>query len=299
MNRKNVFCYLMVTPALVLTLLLGIYPMIKTMIMSFQAYDLLNVQTKGVEWVGLENYNAIIADDRFMQTVWQTIIFAVLFVGIAIAMGIFLAQIINIDFRGRSVVRTVILSPWFVPPVTASAIWLWLLDANTSPINDLLLNLGIIDSKVRFLTDSDTWGPFSVPMMSIVAVRVWNGLPFIIIFLLAGLQSIPKSLYEAADMDGAGIMQKFRYVTLPMLRPVLLVLIALTFMSALGHFEMNYVMTSGGPRNLTNILAVWTYQQGFEFLRFGKAAASGGIVLLMTIIVSLFYLWAQSKDNRK
>ncbi|WP_298812802.1 sugar ABC transporter permease [uncultured Roseibium sp.] len=298
MNEKNVFCYVMVAPALLITIVLGVYPMVDTMLISFQSYDLLTVQSKGTEWVGFDNYREILANDKFLQTVLQTVIFTVLAVGISVLMGLFLAQVINADFRGRSVLRTVILSPWFVPPVVASAIWLWLLETNTSPINSMLLDAGIIERKIRFLTDSDTIGPFSIPMLSIVAVRCWNGLPIIIIFLLAGLQSIPKSLYEAAEMDGGGVWAKFRYVTLPMLRPVLMVLFALLFLGGFGHFEMNYIMTGGGPRNLTNVLAVWTYQEGFQFLRYGKAAAAGGIVLVMCSIISVFYLWAQSKDNR-
>lgn len=289
----------MIAPALLLTLLLGVYPMARTMIMSFQSYDLLNVQTQGTKWVGFENYQAILSDERFLQTISQTIIFTVLAVVISVAMGLFLSQVVNAKFRGRAVVRTLVFSPWFVPPVVASAIWLWLLDTNTSPLNALLMDLGLIDSNIRYLTDGDTWGPFSIPMMSVVAVRVWNGLPFIVIFLLAGLQSIPKSLYEAAEMDGAGVMQKFWNVTLPMLWPVLLVLLALLFMGGFGHFEMNYIVTGGGPRNLTNVLAVWTYQEGFQFLRFDRAAAASGLILIMTAIVSVFYLWAQAKDNRK
>lgn len=299
MNEKNIFCYIMIAPALLLTLLLGVYPMARTMIMSFQSYDLLNVQTKGTEWVGFENYTAILSDERFLQTISQTIIFTILAVVISVAMGLFLSQVVNASFRGRAVVRTLVFSPWFVPPVVASAIWLWLLDTNTSPINSLLMDMGLINSNIRYLTDGDSWGPFSIPMMSIVAVRVWNGLPFIVIFLLAGLQSIPKSLYEAAEMDGAGVMQKFWNVTLPMLWPVLLVLLALLFMGGFGHFEMNYIMTGGGPRNLTNVLAVWTYQEGFQFLRFDRAAAASGLILIMSAIVSVFYLWAQAKDNRK
>lgn len=288
----------MVAPALLLVLVLGVYPMIDTIIISFQKYDLLNVNTDGKPWVGFDNYAAILADDRFLQTIWQTVVFTILAVALSVGMGLFLSQIINAEFRGRGILRTLILSPWFVPPVTASAIWIWLLDTNASPINSLLRDTGIIDSNIRFLTDSSTWATMSIPMLAIVAVRTWNGLPFIIIFLLAGLQSIPKSLYEAANMDGAGVWQKFYHITLPMLRPVLLVLLALLFLGGFGHFEMNYVMTLGGPRNLTNVLAVWTYQEGFNFLRFDKAAAASGLILLMTIVVSGFYLWAQSKDNR-
>lgn len=249
--------------------------------------------------MGLDNYRAILSDDRFMQTVSQTVVFTLLAIAIVMTMSLFLSQVINAKFRGRAVMRTLVFIPWFVPPVVASAMWMWLLNSNISPISSLLMDWGIIERKIRFLTDSDTWGPFSLPMLSVTAVRVWNGIPFVVIFLLAGLQSIPKSLYEAADMDGASLMQKFRYVTLPMLKPVLLVLLALLFMGGFGHFEMNYIMTGGGPRNLTNVLAVWTYQEGFQFLRFDRAAAASGIILCMTSVVAVFYLWANSKDVRK
>lgn len=297
MNEKNIFCYLMVAPALLVTGLLGIYPMVASMILSFQSYDLLAGQRDSVEWVGFANYRTVLADDRFIQTISQTVIFTILAITIVVAIGLFLAQVVNTNFRGRAVVRTLIFSPWFVPPVVASAIWMWLLQTDRSPINALMRDWNLIGGNIRFLTDPETWGPFSKPMMSIVAVRVWNGLPFVIIFLLAGLQSIPKSLYEAADMDGAGILQKFRYVTLPMLRPVLMVLLALLFMGGFGHFEMNYIMTQGGPRNLTNVLAVWSYQEGFAFFRFDTAAAASGIILAMTSVVCVIYLRLQYKDD--
>lgn len=289
----------MVAPALLFTLLLGVYPMIETMIISFQDYDLLTIQSEGAKWIGFENYRDVLSNEKFVQTISQTVLFTILAVSISVAMGLFLAQIINARFRGRAIVRTLIISPWFVPPVVASAIWLWLLDANASPINNFLLDADIIERKIRFLTDSDTWGPFSIPMLSVVAVRCWNGLPIIIIFLLAGLQSIPRSLYEAADLDGAGVWSKFFHITLPSLRPVLMVLLALLVLGGLGHFEMNYVMTGGGPRNLTNVLAVWTYQEGFEFLRYGRAAAASGIILIMTAIVSIIYLRVESKGDQQ
>ncbi len=297
MNEKNVFCYLMAAPALVVTMLLGIYPMFASMYISFRSYDLLNVQERGSHWVGLRNYYTVFADERFVQTVMQTILFTVLAVAISVVMGLFLAQVINVKFRGLSVVRTLILVPWFVPPAVASVIWIWLLNTDLSPINALLREVGWIDANVRFMTDSRTWGPISMPMMAIVAVRVWNGLPFIIIFLLAGLQSVPKDYYEAADIDGANIVQKFIHVTLPTLKPVLLILLALLFMGGLGHFEMNFIMTGGGPRNLTNVMAVYAYNQGFLFFKFDQAAAASGVILMMTSVICVFYMWAQSRDD--
>jgi ABC-type sugar transport system permease subunit len=185
--------------------------------------------------------------------------------------------------------------PWFVPPAVASAIWMWLLNTDRSPINFLLQDVGLTHGNIRFLSDPTTWGPFSIPMLAVTAVRIWNGLPFAVIFLLAALQSIPGSLYEAAEVDGASILQKFRHVTLPMLRPVLAILLTLLIIGGLGSFEINYIMTGGGPQNLTNIMAVYSYQQAFSFYRFDLASAASGVILILTGFVSVFYLRSQFK----
>ncbi|HEV7345543.1 MAG TPA: sugar ABC transporter permease [Devosia sp.] len=294
-RQKYLFCYLMVAPAMLITAALGIYPMLFSLWMSFVEYDLLRINEFGTPFVGLDNYVEVFSDPRFVQTLFNTIIFTVLAVAATLGFGLLLSQVLNINYRGRTALRMLVCVPWFVPPAVASAIWMWLLNTDRSPINFLLQDFGLITSNVRWLTDSTTWGPFSIPMMSIVAVRVWNGLPFAVIFLLAALQSIPRSLYEAAEVDGASLMQKFWYVTLPMLRPVLAILITLLVIGGLGSFEINYIMTGGGPQNLTNIMAVYSYQQAFSFYRFDLASAASGVIFLMTGFISIFYLRSQLK----
>ncbi len=294
-RQKYLFCYLMVAPAMLITAALGIYPMLFSLWMSFVEYDLLRINEFGTPFVGLDNYVEVFSDPRFVQTLFNTIIFTILAVAATLGFGLLLSQVLNINYRGRTALRMLVCVPWFVPPAVASAIWMWLLNTDRSPINFLLQDFGLITSNVRWLTDSATWGPFSIPMMSIVAVRVWNGLPFAVIFLLAALQSIPRSLYEAAEVDGASLMQKFWYVTLPMLRPVLAILITLLVIGGLGSFEINYIMTGGGPQNLTNIMAVYSYQQAFSFYRFDLASASSGVIFLMTGFISIFYLRSQLK----
>ncbi|MDF2797352.1 MAG: sugar transporter permease [Devosia sp.] len=294
-RQKYLFCYLMVAPAMLITAALGIYPMLFSLWMSFVEYDLLRVNEFGTPFVGLDNYVEVFSDPRFVQTLFNTIIFTILAVAATLGFGLLLSQVLNINYRGRTALRMLVCVPWFVPPAVASAIWMWLLNTDRSPINFLLQDFGLITSNVRWLTDSATWGPFSIPMMSIVAVRVWNGLPFAVIFLLAALQSIPRSLYEAAEVDGASLLQKFWYVTLPMLRPVLAILITLLVIGGLGSFEINYIMTGGGPQNLTNIMAVYSYQQAFSFFRFDLASASSGVIFLMTGFISIFYLRSQLK----
>lgn len=285
----------MVAPALLFTIALGVYPMLASLLMSFQEYDLMRVREFGTPFVGFDNYVTVFSDPRFIQTVVNTVLFTAIAVTGVILMGLLFSQILSGEYRGRTVVRMLVCVPWFVPPVVAAAIWMWLLNTDRSPINFLLRDWGIITTNIRFLTDSTTWGPVSIPMLSVAAVRIWNGLPFVVIFLLAGQQSIPKSMYEAAEVDGATLLQKFRFVTLPMLKPVLGVLLMLLTMTGLGHFEINYIMTGGGPQNLTNIMAVYSYQQAFTFFRFDIGAAASGVILILTGLICVFYLRNQMR----
>jgi multiple sugar transport system permease protein len=294
-RQKYLFVYLMLAPALLITAAMGIYPMLYSLWMSFVEFDLLRIATFGTPFVGFDNYIAVFSDPRFVQTLANTIIFTVLAVAATLGFGLLLSQVLNGTYPGRTVMRMLVCVPWFVPPAVASAIWMWLLNTDRSPINFLLQDMGLITSNIRFLTDSTTWGPFSIPMLSITAVRVWNGLPFAVIFLLAALQSIPRSLYEAAEVDGASLWQKFWYVTLPSLRPVIAILLTLLIIGGLGSFEINYIMTGGGPQNLTNIMAVYSYQQAFSFFRFDLASAASGVIFIMTGFISVFYLRSQFK----
>jgi ABC-type sugar transport system permease subunit len=294
-RQKYIFCYLMVAPALLMTLALGVYPMVYSLWMSFVSYDLLRIHEVGTPFVGLANYAAVFSDPRFAQTVVNTILFTILAVSGTVVFGLLLSPVLCAKYRGRTALRMLTCVPWFVPPAVASAIWMWLLNTDRSPINFLLQDVGLTHGNIRFLSDPTTWGPFSIPMLAVTAVRIWNGLPFAVIFLLAALQSIPGSLYEAAEVDGASILQKFRHVTLPMLRPVLAILLTLLIIGGLGSFEINYIMTGGGPQNLTNIMAVYSYQQAFSFYRFDLASAASGVILILTGFVSVFYLRSQFK----
>ena len=298
MNRgKNLFCYLMVAPALIAVILLGIYPMLQTLWLSVVNYDLLTVATEGTPFVGADNYIEIFSDDRFVQSLVNTLTFTVIVVTSVVLLGLLIAHVLNMDFPGRSVVRVLVLVPWFIPPVVASMVWLWMFQPDQSPINNVLKDLGLIQRNIKFLTDTNTIGPVSIPMLSVSAVRAWHGLPFVIIFILAGLQSLPAELYEAAQIDGATVMQRFFYLTLPLLRPVLSILVVLLVIGGIGHFEVNYVMTAGGPRNLTNILAVHAYQQAFSFYRFDLASAASSIILLITGPIAVFYIYYQIKRD--
>lgn len=298
-RKRKLFCYLMVAPAVLFTVVLGIVPMLTSLGWSFVEYDLMRVQEVGTPFVGFENYQTVLADDRFVQSVVNTLVMTGLVVVFAIALALVLAHVMHVEYRGRSIMRVLICAPWFVPPVVAAAIWMWLLNTDRSPINSLLIDLGLIETNVRYLTDTSTWGPFSIPLFSVAAVRAWNGLPFIVIFILAGLQSIPKDLYEAGDVDGANLWRKFRYITLPLLKPVLGVLVMLLLITGIGHFEINYIMTGGGPQNLTNVMAVYSYLQAFSFFRFDLASAASGLILILTGVICAIYIRTQVKSEKQ
>jgi ABC-type sugar transport system permease subunit len=289
--RRNIFSYLMVAPALLLVLVLGVYPMLDSLRLAMVQYDLMRLDTEGSPFVGFANFQTIFANPRFVGAFVNTILFAIIAVGSVTLLGLLIAQVLNLSFRGRGVLRSLVLVPWVIPPVVASAIWMWVFQPERSPINQVLKALGLIDGNIKFLTDAmNTLGPLSIPMLSVSAVRIWGGLPFVTVMILAGLQSIPQDIYESAEIDGAGVLQKFWYVTIPMLRATLAILVTLLFIGGLGHFEINYIMTGGGPSNLTNILAVMAYQQAFTQYRFDLAAAISSVILVLTGIVAAFYI---------
>jgi ABC-type sugar transport system permease subunit len=292
------FCYLMVAPALLLVLMMGIYPMIDTFRISLLQYDLLRIPTEGTPFVGFDNYLTILQNPRFVRALVNTIVFVVIVVSFVLAVGVFIAQVLNHDFRGRVLLRSIVLIPWFIPPVVASGIWLWMFEPQRSPINQGLRFLSLTDSNIRFLTDSATFADvISIPMISVALVRAWGGMPFVILMVLAAMQSIPKDVYEAAEIDGASVIQRFAYITLPMLRPVLAILMTLLFIGGIGAFEVNYVLTRGGPQDLTNVLAVLAYQEAFTFFRFDLAAAISNIILLITGPIAFLYIRAQIRER--
>jgi len=292
MERKRLlFCYLMAAPAVIMVLIITVWPIIESVRMSFLSYDLMRINVDGTPFVGLKNFETVLQDKRFTISLVNTFLFAIIVVGSVIMLGLLLAQLLNMSFRGRGLLRSLVLVPWVTPPVVAATVWVWMYQPERSPINQLLRATGLIDSNIRFLYDTTTFlGGISIPMLAVSSVRIWNGIPFVTLMLLAGLQSISAELYEAASIDGASTFGKFRYITLPSLAPILAILVTLLSLGAIGHFEINFIMTSGGPRDLTSILAVLAYRQAFLFYRFDLGAAISTIILLITSVLAVFYI---------
>jgi ABC-type sugar transport system permease subunit len=248
---------------------------------SLHKYNLKRPQR--FDFIGLDNYTDILDSSEFWSSLWITIQFTVLVVTIVTVLGVAIALLLNQPFRGRGVVRTLILLPWAIPPVVNGLMWQWIYDSKIGALNGALVALGILSEYRGWLSD-----PTSA-LLALVFADVWNVLPLAVILLLAALQKIPGELYESARMDGAGPLQLFWYVTFPWLAQTLLVVLILQTLSAIRAFDVIYVLTAGGPGTATTTLTWLTYLTTFENLDFGLGNAYALTVSLITLGFALVY----------
>lgn len=290
MSRDRLFPYLLVAPAVILIVLLHIYPIVRGAWLSLYDYTLLYPRRP---FIGLGNYREILSDPKFFSIFLNTLFFAFMANGASIVLGLGVATLLNRRSKGVGILRSITLIPWVTPPVVIAYVWVWIYSGSFSPINDLLMRFNLIKEPISFLGDTMiTFLGIVLPAWSVLAVRIWTSFPFKAIMFLAALQSIPDELYESADIDGANRMQKFFYITLPSLVPVGLVLVTLSTIWNLSHFDYNYLMTRGGPFDATNVMGVYIYQTGFAVFRLGYAAAMGVIMLLFSSILAVVYMWS-------
>jgi multiple sugar transport system permease protein len=255
--------YLFVLPLVVLVLALVAYPLGSAVHVS------LTEKYVGYapRFVGLRNYADLARDAVFHKVVWNSALFTVVSVSAKIVIGLLMALALHRTLAARRLVRGVLLLPWVVPTVITALAWHWMFDALRGVINVSLQTAGLIAEPIAWL------GQPATAMAAVITVNVWRGFPFFGVSLLAGLQAIPRDLYEAAAVDGASAVQQFRHVTLPGLRPVLFVTTLISTIFTLNDFNIVYVMTRGGPGIATHVLATYTYETGFQALRWGKAVA--------------------------
>ncbi|KIL40461.1 ABC transporter permease [Gordoniibacillus kamchatkensis] len=283
--KDNRVGYLFIAPLVISVALVLLYPIGKAALMSFQ-YWLVTKPKNGHPFVGLDNYRELFASDYFYRSLGITFLYIIVTVAARYVLGLLTALLLNKNFKGRGLVRALVIIPWAVPEVVTCLVFILMYDYRYGVINDLLLKMKMISNPVAFLGDSHT------ALGAAMFVNIWKGFPFAAIMLLAGLQSIPKDLYEAATVDGAGIWRQFRSVTLPMLRPVSVVVFLLLVVWTIKDFGIVYVLTGGGPSRVTEILTIFIYKIGFKTFNFGVAAAGGMILLLISIVFTLIYLKA-------
>lgn len=260
-----------VSPWLVGFLVFTVYPVIASLYFSFTDYNVVSAP----RWIGLRNYTDLFADPLFGKTLYNTLYLAIIGIPFSLVLSLMIAMLLNKKVKLQGFFRTLYFLPSVVPAVAAALLWRWFLNPDYGPVNEFLWQLGI--NGPGWLADP-TW---SKP--ALILASLW-GVGGSMVIYLAGLQNVPTPLYEAADLDGANRWQRFRYVTLPMLSPVILFNLIMGIITSFQAFTNIYIMTGGGPSNSTLVYALYLYQNAFQFFRMGYASAMAWVLLLITAL---------------
>jgi multiple sugar transport system permease protein len=282
-NSRNALGLLFMLPAAVFLLGLLAYPLGLGVWLGFTD---TRIGRPGV-FIGLENYELLWDDSVFWTSVFNTILYTAVASVLKFVLGLWLALILNEHLPFKSFFRAIVLLPWVVPTVLSALAFWWIYDAQFSILSWSLIKLGLIDQPINFLGDPTN------ARLSVIAANVWRGIPFVAISLLAGLQTIPQSLQEAASLDGATPWKRFRYVTLPMLTPIIAVVMTFSVLFTFTDFQLIYVLTKGGPVNATHLMATLSFQRGIPGGQLGEGAAIAVAMvpfLLAAILFSFFGL---------
>ena len=294
LRSRGLAGFLFLLPALAVLLVFLTYPLGLGVWLGFTD---TRIGRAGV-WIGLENYELLWDDSLFWLSVFNTLLYTVVASVVKFALGLWLALILNERLPFKAFFRAVLLLPFVVPTVLSAIAFWWIYDAQFSVISWALIELGVIDSPINFLGDVEN------ARASVIAANVWRGIPFVAITLLAGLQTISPSLHEAATLDGATGWQRFRYVTLPMLSPLIAVVMTFSVLLTFTDFQLIYVLTRGGPLNATHLMATLSFQRAIPGGQLGEGAAIAVAMipfLLAAILFSYFGLqrrkWQQGSAD--
>jgi len=280
--RQLMVGYSYLLPAALCMLATVVVPIALAIKMSL--YNDILYKPQDYRFIGLGNYMRLAEDPVFWLSLWNSFVWVFGSVGLQFVAGFAAALLLHQAFRGRAVVRTLTLLPWIIPGVVVGLIWEWLYQPNYGVINDLLMKAGLLHDRIAWLSSPD------LAMAAVVFTNVWRGIPFFAIMLLAGLQAIPGELYEAAHVDGAGVLARFRHITLPLLRPIIVVATATRIIWTFNYADLIFVMTSGGPANATQITSTYTLLQAYSNLDFGYAAALSVVLLIVMLAFTAAYL---------
>jgi multiple sugar transport system permease protein len=273
--RDRITRHAFLIPAVLFLATIALLPVVSTLWLSLRRH----MPVFGVsEFVGLANFSYMAGDARFWGAAWHTAYFVLFAVSAELLLGLGLALLLNQDFPGRGLARALVLVPWAVPNVVAARFWGWILNADFGVLNYLL------GTHINWLGD-----PFWA-LNAAVFADVWKTTPFVVLLLLAGLQVIPEDLYRAARIDGANRWQLFRYITLPLLLPVILLVLLFRTMDAARVFDLVFVLTGGGPANTSETLVVYSYKLLYRTLQFGYGSAVSVATFLLILGLSLVYL---------
>ncbi|BAK37775.1 putative sugar ABC transporter permease protein [Microlunatus phosphovorus NM-1] len=273
-----------VIPAgIVLVLLFG-YPVVKNFTMSFQDYGLKTFFTGKAPFVGFENYGTVVSDPIFTKALANTALFTIGSIIFQFTIGMLLALYFHKNFPLSGVLRGLLLMPWLIPMIVASATWKSMLDQDSGIVNRFLMGIGLSDSPIPWLSSTE------FALVAVIMVNIWIGIPFNVTLLYSGLQDIPDDLYEAGALDGATGWKAFWHITWPNLRAVVGVVVMLGVIYTLKALDIILGLTRGGPANATQTIATMSYQRSFVEFKFGQGAALSNILILISLVFAIVYL---------
>ncbi|MBX3142286.1 MAG: sugar ABC transporter permease [Trueperaceae bacterium] len=289
-TRSRLYAFALLAPAIVVVLLVIIYPLIMAAQMSLYEVRIFRVDRGLTGNIGLHNYRDMFDNPSFWQSLRVTLYYVIFGVIGSFGIGLFTAVLLNRPFKGRALARVLMVLPWPIPGVVAATIFVWMFNSSFGVLNYLLLKTGLVSQPVQWFTQT-------VPaLIAVTAATIWKGYPFFTISLLAGMQSVPKELYEAARVDGASAVQQFRWITIPALAPVIGISLVIATLWQFRVFDIIFVMTGGGPSGGTETLAIQIYREAFQYFEMSYAAAVGMITLALSIISTFFYLRMTSRS---
>ena len=299
MRQRVRSAWMFLIPMFVVLAAVAGWPLLRTIYFGFTNTSLADFDSQ--QWVGFDNYlsvltlpsgkviyDGLLADPTWWRAVWNTIRFTVISVLFETALGLVVALTLNADFRGRGLVRAAILIPWAIPTIVSAKMWAWMLNDQFGIINDILLRLHLISTKIAWTADPDT------AMVAVLIVDIWKTTPFMALLILAGLQMVPGDIYEAARIDGVNPLKVFWKVTLPLIRPALMVAVIFRALDAFRIFDLIYVLT---PNNVqTKSMSVFAKENLFDFDKFALGSAASTMLFVILATFTILYMWLGRVD---
>jgi multiple sugar transport system permease protein len=288
-REETLLALLLITPAILLILAVNLYPIGYSFYQSL--YDVRGLLNRG--YIGLRNYADLLSSPNMYRSLGATLYFTLGAVGLQTVFGLLVALALNVPFRGNFLVRSLIIVPWAIPSALGALMWQRFFSAIDGYVNATLRMFGVLNGDINWFLD-----PF-LAMSVVIWVDSWKMIPLYALIFLAALQAVPKELYESAAIEGASKAQSFFYVTLPILKPVIGIVLILRTVLVFQAFDFIYILTAGGPGDSTRVIAYYAYQEAFSFLQRGRGAAIAIIIFVLTGIITYIYMRALRFQNQQ
>ena len=282
--------YFFLIPALMYQLIFGIYPLIYNFILSLKDVNLITYMGGTSQWIGLSNYVQTLKDTVFQRAFFNTLVFTGLSLSFQFIIGFLLALLFNRSFPLKGLLQSLIMVPWVLPIIVSGSFFRWFF-SDRGMVNGFLLSWGLIDKPIPWITSQ------ALPIFSVTMANIWLGIPFSFVLLYTGLRAIPLELFESADIDGANWGQKVLFIAVPLLKPVIITTLTLGCILTVKVFDLVWIITKGGPGEVSHLLSTLSYSLAFDKFQFGKASSVLVIMLLLTIGLTIFLNSIRAKEE--